>query len=53
VDIPTRARRFSLGNQTAAGIAVLLVALFVRILGIASRPIWYDEAFAVLFSERG
>jgi mannosyltransferase len=33
--------------------AILLLALFVRVLGIASRPIWYDEAFAVLFSEKG
>lgn len=33
--------------------AVLLLALGVRLLGIASRPIWYDEAFAVLFSEKG
>ena len=33
--------------------AVLLLALFVRALGISSRPIWYDEAFAILFSEKG
>jgi 4-amino-4-deoxy-L-arabinose transferase-like glycosyltransferase len=36
---------------------VLLVpfalALLVRLVGIASRPIWYDEAFAVLFAEKG
>ena len=32
---------------------ILLSALFVRLIGIASRPIWYDEAFAVLFSEKG
>jgi uncharacterized membrane protein len=32
---------------------VLAVALFVRLLGIASRPIWYDEAFSILFSEKG
>jgi len=32
---------------------ILLTALFVRMIGIASRPIWYDEAFAVLFSEKG
>ena len=31
----------------------LAVALAVRLLGIASRPIWYDEAFSVLFSEKG
>ncbi|MBK9927180.1 MAG: glycosyltransferase family 39 protein [Anaerolineales bacterium] len=34
-------------------ILILLVALFVRLLGIVSRPIWYDEAFSILFSEKG
>ncbi len=34
-------------------IGVLAIALGARLLGIASRPIWYDEAFAVLFSEKG
>jgi len=33
--------------------AVLVLAFSVRVLGIASRPIWYDEAFAILFSEKG
>lgn len=33
--------------------AVLLLALGIRLLGILSRPIWYDEAFAILFSEKG
>src|ERR1041385_1248164 len=33
--------------------AILLLALAVRLLGILSRPIWYDEAFAILFSEKG
>jgi mannosyltransferase len=32
---------------------ILLIALVVRSIGIASRPIWYDEAFAILFSEKG
>jgi 4-amino-4-deoxy-L-arabinose transferase-like glycosyltransferase len=34
-------------------ILIFLVALFVRLLGIASRPIWYDEAFSILFSGKG
>jgi len=33
--------------------AILILALLVRLLGIASRPIWYDEAFSILFSEKG
>ncbi len=32
---------------------VIGLALTVRLLGIASRPIWYDEAFSVLFAEKG
>lgn len=52
MEIPARKRWFLLGDEIA-GIAVLLVALVVRLLGITSRPIWYDEAFAVLFSEKG
>ena len=33
--------------------AILLLALLIRLLGILSRPVWYDEAFAILFSEKG
>jgi uncharacterized membrane protein len=32
---------------------VLAVALLFRLLGIASRPVWYDEAFSILFAEKG
>jgi mannosyltransferase len=32
---------------------ILILAMFIRLLGISSRPIWYDEAFAILFSEKG
>lgn len=53
MDIPAPNRSLSLGKVPAAGLAVFLLALVVRLLGIASRPIWYDEAFAVLFSEKG
>src|SRR5215216_4240420 len=34
-------------------VILLAVALCVRLLGIAARPIWYDEAFSILFSEKG
>ncbi len=53
MDTPFRRRWFSFGNTTAASIAVFLPALLIRLLGIVSRPIWYDEAFAILFSEKG
>lgn len=33
--------------------AILVVAIAARLAGIASRPLWYDEAFSVLFSEKG
>ncbi len=32
---------------------VLLAALILRLVGISSRPLWYDEAFSVLFAEKG
>lgn len=34
-------------------VVILALALVIRLLGIASRPIWYDEAFAILFSQKG
>ncbi len=34
-------------------IATLLFGLVLRLIAISSRPIWYDEAFAILFSEKG
>lgn len=34
-------------------LTLLLLALGIRLLGIASRTIWYDEAFSILFSEKG
>ncbi len=44
-------KRNALGMGALA--TVLMLALVARILGIASRPLWYDEAFSVLFSEKG
>lgn len=32
---------------------VLLLAFLLRVTGLAARPLWYDEAFAVLFAEKG
>ena len=32
---------------------ILLLAFTIRLIGILSRPIWYDESFAILFSEKG
>ncbi|HUF39359.1 MAG TPA: glycosyltransferase family 39 protein, partial [Anaerolineales bacterium] len=34
-------------------VVLLPLALVVRLLGIGSRPIWYDEAFAILFASQG
>ncbi len=31
----------------------LALALGIRLVGIASRPIWYDEAFSILISDAG
>lgn len=40
-------------SQTTKFILVLFVALVLRMAGIFSRPIWYDEAFSILLAERG
>lgn len=32
---------------------ILLLALVLRLISIATHPLWYDEAFAVLFAEKG
>jgi 4-amino-4-deoxy-L-arabinose transferase-like glycosyltransferase len=32
---------------------IFLLALTVRLVGISLRPIWYDEAYSILFSEKG
>jgi len=32
---------------------ILFAAFLIRLIGISSRPIWYDEAFSILFSEKG
>ncbi|HNN13985.1 MAG TPA: glycosyltransferase family 39 protein [Anaerolineales bacterium] len=34
-------------------LAILLLALTLRSIGIFSRPIWYDEAFSLLLAEKG
>lgn len=41
-------------DQPRTWIVVILAAAFViRSFGLASRPIWYDEAFSILFAEKG
>ena len=32
---------------------ILLLALALRLINLGGRPLWYDEAFAVLFAEKG
>ena len=34
-------------------LAMLLLAFLLRVLNLNGRALWYDEAFAVLFSEKG
>ena len=42
-----------LQNQKLKFALILSLALIARLAGIASRPIWYDEAFSVLLAEQG
>lgn len=50
---PIKSRLGSLEKGSAALLMVLLLAAAIRLIGIAARPIWYDEAFAILFAEKG
>lgn len=34
-------------------LTIFIFAIAIRTAGINSRPIWYDEAFAILFAEKG
>jgi 4-amino-4-deoxy-L-arabinose transferase-like glycosyltransferase len=42
-----------LENHKTKFILIFTLALVVRLAGITSRPIWYDEAFSILISEQG
>ena len=42
-----------LENPKTKLVLILALALVIRLAGIATRPIWYDEAFSILFSEKG
>ncbi len=53
VNSNNRKKMDRLYEQPIALILPILIALAARLLGIVSRPIWYDEAFAILFSEKG
>jgi len=40
--------------KTLAPLLIIIIfALGIRLLGVGSRPIWYDEAFSLLFAEKG
>ena len=43
------------GRRLAIGVPYLfaLLALALRMVALNARPLWYDEAFAVLFGEKG
>ncbi len=40
-------------GQTTLLVLIIAIALAIRALGIEARPIWYDEAFSLLLSEKG
>ncbi len=42
-----------LHNPKTKLVLILALAFVIRLAGIASRPIWYDEAFSVLLAEQG
>lgn len=42
-----------LQNPKAKLVFIFALALVIRLAGVASRPIWYDESFSILISEQG
>ncbi len=44
--------RLSLNREKVSLIAILLLALVLRLINLGSRNLWYDEAFAVLYAEK-
>jgi 4-amino-4-deoxy-L-arabinose transferase-like glycosyltransferase len=46
-------RLLSRFDERVSVVGVLILALAVRLMGIVSRPIWYDEAIAILLAEQG
>ena len=51
--VKSLAERIIQRHPDAAIALPLSLALISRIVGIVSRPIWYDEAFSVLFAGKG
>lgn len=41
------------GNRYGFPVAILLLAFALRLVWLDTRPLWYDDAFSVLLSERG
>lgn len=46
-------RKKSINTNRLALLLIITVAVLLRLVAISTRPIWYDEAFAVLFAEKG
>ena len=40
-------------NKQLVPVAIILVAFGLRLTALSARSLWYDEAFAVLFAEKG
>lgn len=41
-----------LNRERVSLVAILLLALVLRLINLGSRNLWYDEAFAVLYAEK-
>jgi len=41
-----------LNRERVSLVAILLLALVLRLINLSSRNLWYDEAFAVLYAEK-
>jgi len=52
MDMATVLEKLRLNRERVSLIAILLLALVLRLINLGSRNLWYDEAFAVLYAEK-
>ena len=46
-------KRTIIERQPFVLIAIFILAIILRMNSLSARPLWYDEAFSILYSEKG
>jgi mannosyltransferase len=52
MDMAAVLEKLRLNRERVSLVAILLLALVLRLINLGSRNLWYDEAFAVLYAEK-